>query len=391
MFSHGSQSRRARRLIAAGVVAAVAVTTAVACVVLGIDPPQPAPVEPEKPQRARLFYWSVTTDRNLEARVRSDLAQKIDFAGAPIRRDMIILYGQFLGHYPRLGLHQAQKPGYMDEHLKQVRVDVQRQVPQGFKGPICIDYENWNVLWDRTANNESIGRGPDAEDTDYKDDWRDHQRDVAAGWSSLTFEQREQLCKATYEAAARDFFLKTLTTCKAERPDALWGFYDYPMSLYIAADTGGRISYNEDGTGLASERNDQLGWLFSAVDALFPSPYALAEAVPDQALPSWASGTNSIEESRLYIYRNVRESVRCAKGKPVICYMWPRYMRVGSPLHERFLNDVNLRQCLEVPFEAGADGVAIWESINKQADVQPLQDYVRDKMAPIIIELSAQR
>lgn len=353
----------------------------------GAEPPR------ESPARARppLFYWCVTTDENeLKWRSKIDWAQRVEFDGAPIRKDIFIFYGQFLGNYPSHGLHQVMGRGELDAHLAKVKRDVEARLPAGFAGLACIDYENWPLLWDRLANEPSKEASPDAADRDYRDDWREHLASVTAGWSDLSEQRREELAESTYDRAVRDFFLKTLSVCRAARPRAQWGFFDIPGGMYGGNEAPpGRIGYTGDGVGIAAERNDRLAWLFEAVDVVFPTVYCPAYTVPAGEKADWQNATNTIEHNREYTVGNVREAVRLARGKPVIVFMWPRYQRPGSRYHQQFLNDINLEQALELPLEAGADGIAIWDSLQNASEFQPLQDYVRTKLAPAVKRAAA--
>ncbi|MCC6675895.1 MAG: hypothetical protein IT436_02010 [Phycisphaerales bacterium] len=357
------------------------------------EPGAGQPREGSARTRPPVFYWCVTTDENeLKWRSKVDWAQRVDFDGAPIRKDIYIFYGQFLGNYPSHGLHQVIGRGEMEAHLEKVKRDVEARLPAAFGGPVCIDYENWALQWDRLANEASKDGGPDAADRDFKDDWREHLASVTAGWGELSPERREQLAKATYDKAAREFFLKTLSVCKATRPRALWGFYDFPGALYGGNEApAGRIGYTGEARGIAAERNDQLAWLFDAVDVVFPTVYCPAYTVPAGENAAWKDATNTIEQNREYTVGNVREAVRLAKGKPVIAFMWPRYQRPGSKYHEQFLNDINLEQAIELPLEAGADGIAIWEAIHYAAEFQPLQEYVRTKLGPAVKRAAAKK
>lgn len=340
--------------------------------------------------RPYTFYWSVNTNEyEMALRSKTDWAAKVEFDDAPINRNIYIFYGQYLGNYPRFGIHQAYvHPGWLEEHFRKVRVDVEQRLPPDYDGMVCIDYENWNILWERLVNRPTTDPSPDAQDEDFKDDWKDYLKTVHPEWPTLTPQQQEELARSSYNAACKDFFLRTIQLCKELRPRAKWGVFDFPNTLYGSSpeQQPGTIGYPADGKGLACERNDELlGWLWEISDVLFPAPYNVAMTVPDGQPTDWNRGTNTVTNNRQYQLSNVREAVRLAKGKPVIMYMWWKYMvpRVPSINHQ-FLNDINLQQCLELPYQAGADGVAFWDCIHTPEDFPPVQEIVRNRIKPMI-------
>lgn len=336
------------------------------------------------------FHWSVTTDENeVKWRSKVDWAQRVEFDQAPIRKDIYIFYGQFLGNYPLYGLHQIYiTPNGLEEHLRRVRVDVEERLPADYDGLVCIDYENWNLIWDRVSNAPNPGAGPNEADYDYRDDWKDYLKATRSDWSTLTTSQQEALAKSTYDAATKEFITQTMQLCKQLRPRAKWGIFDYPNALYGGGEVPfGTVGYPPDGSGHSSKLNDQLQWLWDIQDVLFPTIYCMAATVPDSERADWSKGTDTVAANRQYVSSNVREAVRLAKGKPVIAYMWPRYLRPDKPWHETWINDINLRHAIEIPVEAGADGIAIWDGVAKPEEFQPLQDYTRQKLAPTIVSV----
>lgn len=334
------------------------------------------------------FHWSVTTDEN-EVRWRSqiDWAQRVEFDGAPIRKDLYFFYGQFLGNYPRFGLHQIyMRPGALEAHLRQVRLDIEARIKADFDGYVCIDYENWNILWERLVNNPNGGGGADTDDSDYKDDWLEHVvKPQHPQWRTMTQTALEELCRSTYNAAAKEFMVETLRVCHEMRPRAKWGLFDYPNTMNKVGEIPwGDIGYPPDGRGFASRRNDEIQWLFDASSAVYPAPYTTARTVPDGEPSEWTKGTDSISDSTRYITNNVREAVRLAKGKPVISFMWAHYFMPGRPRDMEILNEINARHVLELPMTVGAQGVAMWDSINYAADFPGVQAYMRDRISPMI-------
>ena len=93
-----------------------------------------------------------------------------------------------------------------------------------------FDFEAWTTVWELNTWNSS-GAG-----------WHDQRyqhhsillvRKQQPGWSE---EQVVREAKASFEAAATEFFVKTLETCRAMRPRARWGFYGLPLGRVDPSD-----------------------------------------------------------------------------------------------------------------------------------------------------------
>eukprot|EP01048_Picozoa_sp_COSAG05_P016453 COSAG05_NODE_2118_length_3536_cov_3.709340_2_plen_252_part_00 len=111
----------------------------------------------------------------------------------------------------------------LSAHLLKLRETVPLLIPDpDWDGLAVFDFEEWQPVWElMTAGG------------------------VAGGWHSIAYQQYSvnltrlahphvtneselaAMAKASYEAAATDFLVQTLRTCRAIRPRALWGFYGY--------------------------------------------------------------------------------------------------------------------------------------------------------------------
>jgi len=336
-------------------------------------------------------HWCVTTKGSLQSSTGVDWADRVEFDGAPIRKDAVIFYMSQLGRFPFGGPHELVdgkaswlKPGenWMERHLKQVEIDVQARIPDpNWSGLAVIDYEGWNLSWDLTPNIASSGPS-DARDRDYQDDWRDYLMAKDPAFSGMSGTERQAYMKQTYEATARDFFTQTIRKCKQLRPSAKWSFFAYPPKLYISQLTPkGVIGYG-DLSHRASAINDEMAWLYQEMDFVCPSIYAIGRTVPDGQKPNVRERENSIQTDRQYVLSNIREAVRLANGKPVYAITTPKYKGTqGWEPKDRFLEDINLRHQLELPREAGAAGVIIWDGIESVEYFQKLNEYVKEKLA----------
>ena len=215
-----------------------------------------------------------------------DWAQRVEFDEAPIRKDIYIFYQQFLGHYPQCGLHYLYlHPEVRADHLNKIVRDIQERLPANFDGYVCIDYECWNILWERLVNNPNPSGKPDDLDSDYKDDWRDWIKSSHPEWSSLSPAEQEELRRVTYNDAAKDFIMSTFQKCKELRPKAKWGYFDGHGTIYGGTPFG-VIGYPPDGRAAASQLNDKAKWFFEVQDVIFPCLTASSKPFPRASAPT---------------------------------------------------------------------------------------------------------
>lgn len=330
------------------------------------------------------FHWCVRTQRNFLNKTGVDWAARMNFAQAPIRRDTVVLYQHRIGFFPQAGPHLIrQDPTWMDRHRFKIKDDLAALIPDpNFNGIAILDFEKWHLLWDRTRDDPSSDPSPTALDNDYKTDWEEQILSANPRvFDRLSDKQKEHLLKITYEETTRDFYLATLNECRRLRPKAKWGFFNYP-TFY-----GPHVSNH------VKQLNEQLAWLWEAVDVLIPSTYARFYTHVETSQPGDERFENTIEADRKWILARVGEAVRLAAGKPVYTIMWIRYEqplgggKYGSK-HFQLLNDVNLNHQLNLPREAGADGVIIWESLSSDFIVKQVQQYINKKLAPEVIKAS---
>lgn len=335
------------------------------------------------------YYLCYTTGGD-DRQQGNDWGSQLQFDDWLMDREAVILYQHHLGNFPRAGVHMVYStPTYMQDHLARVAWAVDKFVPNpDFSGVAIIDYEIWRCEWDRTPNVPSP-LGPDAEDRDFKDDWRDHVLMTYPHFKSMSPSEQEDFLRDTYEQACADFYLATLRLCQEMRPKAKWGFYGYPSKIFKhQTDTPKNVIGYGDHTHRASQINDRLRWMWEAVDALFPSYYAprytLLAGEPSQCPNQEASR----EEDREFLRSNVAEARRLSKGKPVYAVSWLRYHtpNKGCRFYE-FLNEINLRNQFEVPYLAGADGVVLWGNLLNEADYLSEQAYFDRMFIPTLADI----
>lgn len=305
------------------------------------------------------YHWAVKSPGATPGDA-DDYQALVDVSGTLFVRDTVLLYSSQCGKFPTLGPQQTLSGAWMSQHLSKVATHLNTYIPDvGFSGPVIIDYERWDLLWDRTGS-------------EYKTAWRAYSGDNGSG-------DADAANKAGYEAAGRAFFEATYDRIKQLRPLAQVGFFGYPIKIYkAAAETApGVIGYGEPGDAgypyLASDRNDDLAWLFTLEDILVPNVYCLYRSVDDPQ----ETYENTPAQDEEYVRSNVVEAVRVGAGKTVyavICYL---YQRSGTnPLTGVYLNDANFSHQLNTPAAAGASGVAIWGSVASAETAATVEAYL---------------
>lgn len=141
-------------------------------------------------------------------------------------------------------------------------------------------------------------------------------------------------------------FEETFAQLKARLPQ-------YPIGFYRMLP---RRDYWRAISGLESEKyqewiaeNNKLRPLAAKVDVLFPSLYTFYDNVDD-----W----------KTYARENILEAKRLANGKPVVCYVWPRFHN-SSSLSGKLIPGSFWREQLELIKEY-ADGVIIWDHVKTE-------------------------
>jgi hyaluronoglucosaminidase len=305
-----------------------------------------------------------------------DYASRVDLSGTTIRRDAQIFYQCDLGNYPYPGMHVADSPEYLRAHLAKFAVDIARRIPDAnWSGYAVIDWEEWTPIWSRLWNTPGKS-DPLYRDHDFKDDWEEHlNRTRPAVLRGLTGEAKERALANSYNTAAQRFFLESLREAKRLRPNAKWGFYGFPFREYYTF-------YKPLADRWKLINDTEMGWMFDAVDALFPSTYQIKLTVEDRE-PTRNTIENSPAQNAQYIADNVREAVRISRGKPVQAFIHFKYHpSMGKPYANQWITATNIRQMLEVPKQAGAQGVMIWDCIESEQHFNDLSRIVQSQVGP---------
>jgi hypothetical protein len=320
-------------------------------------------------------HWAVTT---LMSQTRGvDLQSQIDLSRTSIKRDAVIMYESWLGNFPYAGPHMAEQGDFMQRHLAKIGRDLTQFIPDpNFSGYAIIDYETWFPAWSR-LNNVKSDKPEDFRDYDFKDDWEDYMKrarpQILAG---LAGDARERVLATTYNDACKRFYLATLNECKRLRPKAKWGFYGFPYREYY-------VDYVPFAARWKDANTNDLQWMWDAVDVVFPSVYSVKITV-DGRQPAAGQPENTPEVNARYMSENVKEAIRVAKGKPVMAFIHFRYHPCVGKDAGKLVTDTVLRQFAEVPKQAGAQGIMIWDAIGSDVALREIRDITLNRFAPMM-------
>uniref|UniRef100_A0A7E4V5K7 Hyaluronidase n=1 Tax=Panagrellus redivivus TaxID=6233 RepID=A0A7E4V5K7_PANRE len=301
---------------------------------------------------------------------------------------IITLYENMLGLYPAIeatydstnplkynniairngGLPQRNN---LTEHLAKVRSDIEKLVPNpDFDGPLVIDYEAWRPVWGLNWGNRRI----------YQEESIKYVQERFPGVSRRL---AKLIATDEFNAAARKFMTRTIRAVRKLRPHAYVGFYDYTMCNY---DAGKNASVFPACSQPHNDANDQLYWLYSESNALFPSIYYYDAIKMDE---QWR---------QRYTFARINEAVmvRDLLGWriPIFPYSKIIYKLDGTSSLDNFYTKSD--QCLSLSFAAGFDiqGLILWSTIHKIGDLcENMTHYLMNDFGPNVVrtvEKSAQ-
>lgn len=264
-----------------------------------------------------------------------------------------MLYEHVFGVIPRIHKGKIENGGIpqqadLNAHLAKVRRDVAQAIPDpNWSGYAIIDLEAWDPLWEGTAK-------------EYHEASIRLARQSHPGRSENDI---RRLAKASYEEAARTFLERTLRECRSLRPRAKWGYYAWPWPHHEPAAA-------------------RLKWLWDGSTALFPNCYMVYKSA---AGGKHTEGLAPPEEYEQEARKKVELARRLAgPNKPVIALIWPRYHDINAVFGKQLATREDLERMLRVPREAGADGVAFWESFDTEESAREYAGYFREVLVPAL-------
>lgn len=138
------------------------------------------------------------------------------------------------------------------EHMMVLKNTFDMNVPITESRFVDLDYESWNPVWSRNSPDGPYCKASRAL--------------VRAQHPSWTPDQIESEAKKQWEAAAKDFLIKTIAFVKTIRPQIRVGMYNFPSRFYYNG-------YNTNHSAILKAENDNLFPLWCSMDALFPTVY----------------------------------------------------------------------------------------------------------------------
>lgn len=265
--------------------------------------------------------------------------------------------GGFMGVYPVEGPHViAANPNFYTEHQTKFTADMNATIPDvNFTGMIVLDYEHWWPSWEWTP-----APVQQAWDTYI----RTNRTDLLVGRPQAEW---PGIIQTEYKKEVRKYYEFTINLSKTLRPKAKVSVYGLPLRSYWIFN--GVPQYGFDLNGYRQLHEQELGWYFDLVDVICPSIY------PVYKVGTPASGNiHDPSANEAFILGMVSEAVRNSRGKPVYPFFMVKY-HVSSGYPNQFINAINLRQGLEIPRQAGAAGVALWDFFYTQEELDAWQNY----------------
>ncbi len=323
-------------------------------------------------QRPFTVHWAaITCPHELRWRTTVDWAQTIEFEGAPVRKDTIILYEHdFLEDVRASGLSITTNPDWYAQYGNRLDDLVESKIPDpNFAGNVCIDVEFISVTWGNRTGGPGTSPQTPAAPRRYFDEWYDYirtrQPDLIANMSTA---EQENVLRTTYEQATKDLFLRTIQRLQTLRPNAKFGYYAQPLRR------NGEFSNPAALQGVRTY-NDSLRWLFDAQDIFFLELYQRFFVAPTPQDVNWNVRWPKADLERL-MRGNIEEARRVAGEKPVYVLTMVRFSEL-TPGHEfepltNELYDLAIRS----PKEYGADGLVIWDFLRSDNERQRLQTYM---------------
>ncbi|KAJ8261850.1 hypothetical protein GJAV_G00159170 [Gymnothorax javanicus] len=226
-----------------------------------------------------------------------------------------------------------------EEHSELAEDDIMLYIPDDQPGLAVLDFEEWRPQWVRNWGGKGI----------YKTESIDTimQKNLF-----ISRDEAEDIAKKQFEAAAKEYFMKSIDLGKTLRPKRLWGYYLYPDCY--------NYDYNQDMVGYTGKcpeieinRNDELLWLWESSTALYPSVY-LELKLKDS------------RQATLFVRHRIQESMRVSmlpnKNYAIPIYA---YIRIVYKDHgDDYLSKEDLVSTIGEAAALGAAGVVSWGDMN---------------------------
>jgi len=286
--------------------------------------------------------------------IQSRNASAIKGRGVPMINDIT---GGLMGYFPSGGPHLiAGDPTFYANHQTKFTADLIATVPDvNFSGIIVLDYEAWWPSWEWSP-------------LDVQNAWdtyiRTKRTDLLVGHPQGEW---PGIIQTEYKKEVRKYYEFTVNLARTIRPKSKVTVYGMPLRSYWIFN--GVPQYGFDLNGYRQLNEQQLGWYFDLVDVICPSIYPVYKVGSPPA-----GNIHDPSANEAYILGMVSEAVRNSRGKPVYPFFTLKY-HPSSGYPDQFINSINLRQGLELPRQAGAAGVAIWDFFYSDTELNAWQGF----------------
>lgn len=290
---------------------------------------------------------------------RIDSNKNTSFMG----EEVVLFYEPLPGLYPKyLSNGSALNGGIpqrvpFDHHFQKVANDIDVLVPaKDFLGKGVIDWESWRPIFERNTYE------PDK--LIYINESKKLAKSLYPAWNSTMI---GKMADIMFEESARKLMEKTLMIARDLRPRGSWGFYGFPRCF----------NYEKDEDKCSKETmkfNDQLSWLFRASKSLYPSIY-LSSKFPSPS--SRQKRVQGILNETLRVHSRFSTS-----NTRMHAYSTYRYTD-----NDMFYSQEDLINSIGQSFDAGMDGVILWDSsknFKSRADCQNVKDYLQFSLGPLV-------
>ena len=172
-----------------------------------------------------------------------------------------------------------------------------------------------------------------------------------------------QLAEQEFFDATIEMLVRTLQKAKELRPKGKWGYYGYPARCYYAGT-------NTPGYSLGNKLlNNKYQRIWEVSDVIYPSLYVVA---------NYESRTeDKLEWNKVWAEQNVREALRVANGKPVICYTWYQYT------YGELMLEADYRLQVESALKYGANGTILWMHNYSDAELKRIGGFFENVGGPV--------
>ncbi|MGI9013449.1 MAG: hypothetical protein ACR2GY_04275 [Phycisphaerales bacterium] len=284
-------------------------------------------------------------------------AEQVDLSDAPLIRDrVIVFYEHEFGRYPRFNGSEWINNGLpqladLEEHIVDIVADVNELIPDPtWDGFAVIDYESWDLVWERTPNK-----------------YRFHSKQLVRDrFPNLPEDEVERLAIEEYEAAARRFMELTIRACQSMRPSARWGYWGLGRHW--------------------QEQYPQYDWIWLISDAFYPSLYPIYYSVPDDT-DEEDMGVDQRHawhyRQRVLMYKRFIELFK--RNRPVLAFGWRNY--AGGPWNTYYwtaINDLDLEMMMNEWWTNDYDALVLWDRIHTEEELQSFNQFYRARMAPVV-------